>query len=107
MFAPSVEPLATRHIAEIIDIIEQLEAKELAYRIDGDVLLFRRRISELRQAVQEKYRRAGSWSARRSRRAQALAARFRSVEIEQTWRADVGQPMGSEAGRAGISNARR
>jgi cysteinyl-tRNA synthetase len=37
LFAPSVEPLATQHIAEIIDIIEQLEAKELAYRIDGDV----------------------------------------------------------------------
>jgi len=37
LFAPSVEPLATQHMAEIIDIIEQLEAKELAYRIDGDV----------------------------------------------------------------------
>src|SRR6266850_2427107 len=37
LFAPSVEPLATQHIAEIIDIIEQLEAKELAYWIDGDV----------------------------------------------------------------------
>jgi len=37
LLAPSVEPLATQHIAEIIDIIEQLEAKELAYRIDGDV----------------------------------------------------------------------
>jgi len=37
LFAPSVEPLATQHIAEFIDIIEQLEAKELAYRIDGDV----------------------------------------------------------------------
>src|SRR6476620_10735172 len=37
LFAPSVEPLATQHIVEIIDIIEQLEAKELAYRIDGDV----------------------------------------------------------------------
>ena len=37
LLAPSVEPLATQHIAEIIDIIEQLEAKELAYRIDGAV----------------------------------------------------------------------
>ena len=37
LLAPSVEPLATQHIAEIIDIIEQLEAKQLAYRIDGDV----------------------------------------------------------------------
>jgi cysteinyl-tRNA synthetase len=37
LLAPSVEPLATQHIAEIIEIIERLEAKGLAYRIDGDV----------------------------------------------------------------------
>ena len=37
LLAPSVEPLATQHIAEIIKLIEQLETKGLAYRIDGDV----------------------------------------------------------------------
>jgi cysteinyl-tRNA synthetase len=37
LLVPSVEPLATQHIAEIIEIIERLEAKGLAYRIDGDV----------------------------------------------------------------------
>jgi cysteinyl-tRNA synthetase len=34
---PDIEPRATGHIAEIIEIIKQLEAKALAYRIDGDV----------------------------------------------------------------------
>ena len=34
---PTVEPRATAHIAEIIAIIESLEAKGLAYRIGGDV----------------------------------------------------------------------
>ena len=34
---PSREPRATEHMAEIIAIIKQLEAKGLAYRVDGDV----------------------------------------------------------------------
>jgi len=34
---PSHEPRATEHIAEIIAIIEKLEAKGLAYRVDGDM----------------------------------------------------------------------
>ncbi len=37
LLAPSVEPRATQHITEIIAIIRQLEAKGLAYCIDGDV----------------------------------------------------------------------
>jgi len=37
LLAPTVEPRATHHMAEIIAIIEQLEAKGLAYRVDGDV----------------------------------------------------------------------
>jgi cysteinyl-tRNA synthetase len=37
LLAPSVEPRATQHIAEIIAIISQLQAKGLAYSIDGDV----------------------------------------------------------------------
>ena len=37
LFTPNLEPLATRHIAEIVAIIEQLEAKGLAYRVDDDV----------------------------------------------------------------------
>ena len=37
LLAPSFEPRATQHIAEIIAIIRQLEAKGLAYCIDGDV----------------------------------------------------------------------
>ena len=34
---PAREPRATEHIAEIIAIIEKLEAKALAYRVDGDM----------------------------------------------------------------------
>ncbi len=37
LLAPTVEPRATQHIAEIIEIIKQLEAKDVAYRVDGDV----------------------------------------------------------------------
>ncbi|MSP41221.1 MAG: cysteine--tRNA ligase [Deltaproteobacteria bacterium] len=37
LLPPTVEPRATQHIGEIIAIIQQLEAKGLAYNIDGDV----------------------------------------------------------------------
>ena len=37
LLIPDIEPRATGHIAEIIAIIKQLEAKALAYRINGDV----------------------------------------------------------------------
>ncbi len=55
---PSLEPRATLHIAEIIELIQKLEERQLAYRIDGDVFfsvpdfpgygkLSRKRIDEL------------------------------------------------------------
>ncbi len=37
LLRPGVEPRATQHIAEIIDLIRRLESRNLAYRIDGDV----------------------------------------------------------------------
>jgi cysteinyl-tRNA synthetase len=37
LLRPDVEPRATLHIAEIIALIQQLENRSLAYRIDGDV----------------------------------------------------------------------
>jgi cysteinyl-tRNA synthetase len=37
LLRPTAEPRATLHIPEIIALIERLEAKELAYRVDGDV----------------------------------------------------------------------
>ena len=37
LLRPSAEPRATSHIPEIIGLIGQLEAKGLAYRIEGDV----------------------------------------------------------------------
>jgi cysteinyl-tRNA synthetase len=58
LLAPSQEPRATLHIAEIIELIQKLEEQNLAYRIDGDVFfsvssfpgygkLSRKRIDEL------------------------------------------------------------
>ena len=37
LLPPASEPRATLHIREIIDLIVQLEKKDLAYRVDGDV----------------------------------------------------------------------
>jgi cysteinyl-tRNA synthetase len=37
LLEPTQEPRATQHIAEIIELIQRLEQKGLAYRIDGDV----------------------------------------------------------------------
>jgi cysteinyl-tRNA synthetase len=37
LLAPTIEPQATAHIPEIIELIAKLEAKGLAYRVDGDV----------------------------------------------------------------------
>src|SRR5918999_722982 len=36
LLAPSREPRATLHIADIIEIILRLEKQQLAYRVDGD-----------------------------------------------------------------------
>jgi cysteinyl-tRNA synthetase len=58
LLAPSLEPRATLHIAEIIELIKRLEERGLAYRVDGDVFfsvpdfpgygkLSRKRIDEL------------------------------------------------------------
>ncbi len=58
LLPPSLEPRATLHIAEIIELIQKLEERQLAYRIDGDVFfsvpgfpgygrLSRKRIEEL------------------------------------------------------------
>jgi cysteinyl-tRNA synthetase len=58
LLAPSLEPRATLHIAEIIALIQKLEERQLAYRVDGDVFfsvsgfpgygkLSRKRIDEL------------------------------------------------------------
>src|ERR1051325_10921392 len=37
LLKPTREPRATRHIPEIIELIQKLEEKGLAYQIDGDV----------------------------------------------------------------------
>ncbi len=37
LLAPTVEPRATRHVPEIITLIQKLEGDGLAYRVDGDV----------------------------------------------------------------------
>jgi len=37
LLRPTLEPRATAHIGEIIEIIRQLESNGLAYRVDGDV----------------------------------------------------------------------
>lgn len=37
VMAPDVEPRATEHIAEMIEVIKRLEAKSLAYAVAGDV----------------------------------------------------------------------
>jgi cysteinyl-tRNA synthetase len=58
LLAPSLEPRATLHMAEIIALIQKLEERQLAYRVDGDVFfsvsgfpgygkLSRKRIDEL------------------------------------------------------------
>ena len=37
LLPPTEEPRATLHIAEIVSLIERLEEKRLAYKVDGDV----------------------------------------------------------------------
>ncbi|HEY3303350.1 MAG TPA: cysteine--tRNA ligase [Candidatus Binatia bacterium] len=37
LLPPTEEPKATEHIKDIIDLIDRLEEKRLAYRVDGDV----------------------------------------------------------------------
>ncbi len=37
LLPPTLEPRATQHVAEIVDIIKALEGKQLAYHVEGDV----------------------------------------------------------------------
>ncbi len=97
LLAPSVEPRATQHITEIIAIIRQLEAKGLAYCIDGDVYYAVGGFAAYGKLSRQKDRRDRSRRKGRNRRTQALAARFCAVEVEQARRADVGESMGSRA----------
>jgi len=37
LLSPTIEPRATRHIAEMIELISRLESQGIAYHVDGDV----------------------------------------------------------------------
>jgi cysteinyl-tRNA synthetase len=97
-----VEPRATLHIADMIDVIRRLEERGLAYRRGRRRVLFRGRLSQLRRSVGTKPRGVAGWRARRGGRVQEEPARFRPVEGGQAGRAVVGEPVGT--GPAGLAH---
>src|SRR5215471_7802082 len=106
LLPPTEEPRATLHIAEIVSLIERLEEKGLAYRVDGDVFypverfkgygkLSRKKIDELESGarVEVDERKKSPWILRCGNRASRGNR--------------VGKARGGQADRAGISSARR
>ena len=102
VLAADVEPLATEHIAEVIDIVQRLEARGLAYAAAGRRLLRRRRLPALRQAVGPERRRPEVGRPHRGGRAEEEPARLRALESGQAGRARLGQPLG--AGPTGLAH---
>ena len=49
--APDLEPRATEHIAEVLEIIRRLEEKGLAYAVGGDVYYAVPKFAALRPAL--------------------------------------------------------
>ncbi len=92
-----VEPLATEHIAEVIDIIQRLIGRGLAYAAGGDVYYSVVRLRRLRQAVGAEHRRSQGGRAHRGRRAETQPAGLRAVEGGEAGRAVVGEPVGAGA----------
>ena len=106
LLAPSVEPLATQHIAEIIDIIEQLEAKDSPI---GSTATFIIPSADFRATASCPGKISTSWRLERALKSTSASAR-RSISLcgnRASLESRRGTAHGDQAGRAGISNARR
>ena len=101
------EPHATEHIAEVIEIIERLEKKGLAYAAGGDVYYSVPGFAPYGRLSGAAHRRPALRRAHRGGRAQEEPARLRALEGGQAGRAVLGEPLGQRASRAGTSSARR
>ena len=105
---PDLEPRATEFIAPIIAMIQTLIDKGFAYAADnGDVMYSVRKFPGYGRLSGQEDRRLARRLARPGGRRQARSARFRDVEARQTGRAVLGLALGTRAGPAGTSNARR
>jgi cysteinyl-tRNA synthetase len=105
--APDLEPRATEHIAEVIEIIRRLEEKGLAYAVGGDVYF---RGAEVRGLRQGSRARASTTSSRA--RASKSASRSRARWTSRCGKAPSpasrsGRALGVRAGPDGTSSAPR
>ena len=103
---PSIEPMATEHIAEMIALTERLIAQGHAYESDHHVLFAVESMERLRRIMAEIW--TICWLARESRlRITSVIQEILSFEAfhdRGTW---VGTAPGVEGGRVGIWNVRR
>ena len=106
VLAPDIEPKATEHIPEMIDLIASLIDRGLAYPSEGDVYFSVRADRGLREAVGPQPRRASLRRSDRGRRGEARSARLRPLEGGEAGRARAGTRRGARAVRAGTSSAR-
>jgi cysteinyl-tRNA synthetase len=95
LLAPTREPKATEHIGEMIALIQRLEEKEIAYRVDGDVFfqadrfpsygkLSRKKLDELQAGARVEV-------DERKRHAMDFALWKRSKEGEPSWESPWGR----------------
>ncbi len=102
-----VEPRATEHIAEVIEVVQRLVDRGLAYAAEGDVYYAVGSFAGVRPALGPEHRRSQGRRAHRDRRAQAQPARLRAVEGREARRAAVARARGVPGAPAGTSSARR
>ena len=91
---PDVEPRATEHIAEMIELIERLIAGGHAYAAEGHVLFSVASFPGVRPAVRPQPGRAARRRAGRRGAVQARRRRLRAVEAVDAGAAGLGQPVG-------------
>ena len=99
---PDVEPLATEHIKEMIDVIRRLVEKGHAYAVDGDVYF---RVASFKDYGKLSKRNLDDMKAGRpggGGRAEGRPAGFRPLEGLEARRARLGQPLG--AGQARLAH---
>ncbi len=94
VLAPDVEPKATEHVPQMIELIERLLAARGGVRGRRRRVLRGRALSRLRQAIRQEPGRTAGRGPRRGGRAQARSAGFRALEVGQTRASRRGRARG-------------
>ena len=96
---PTHEPRATQHIPDMLTLIQELEAKQLAYAVDGDVYYAVDRFADYGKLAHRRLEDMAAGTRIEVDDAQASSHGLCPVEVQQARRAGLGQPLGQGPAR--------